>query len=262
VASAAEEAPPRRAVTRPSVTRLAWALCALSVGLAMASVALAAVNGESPAELVTDHHAIGILNALVVAPIGALIVVGDRRHLLAWLFLVEALSLSVFNFTQQYAPLALGLTPRRLSLPGGELASWLTSWTNLPGVVIGVVFLVLLFPDGRMPSRRWWPLGVAGAAAATVPTLVLAVGTWPLRGPALITPAGEEPSAAGPRPRWSPAGVTPRARAPPTPLSASPLAGRPSRWQPPWAGREEAGWRETGTGPGRPRGTRSIWRRR
>src|SRR5215217_5122316 len=150
----------REVAPRPAVTRLAWALCVLAVALALAGLALAAVNGESPAELVTDHHAIGILTTLVVAPIGALIVVGDRRHLLAWLFLVEGLSLGVFNFTQQYAPLALGLTSRRLSLPGGELASWLTSWTNVPGIVIGVVFLVLLFPDGRMPSRRWWPLGL------------------------------------------------------------------------------------------------------
>src|SRR5215216_2953624 len=130
----------REVAPRPAVTRLAWALCVLAVALALAGLALAAVNGESPAELVTDHHAIGILTTLVVAPIGALIVVGDRRHLLAWLFLVEGLLLGVFNFTQQYAPLALGLT-RRLSLPGGELASWLTSWTNLPGIVIGVVFL-------------------------------------------------------------------------------------------------------------------------
>jgi hypothetical protein len=111
-------------------------------------------------------------------------VVGDRRRLLAWLFLVEGRSLGAFNFTQQYAPLALGLTSRQLSLPGGELASWLTSRTNVPGVVIGVVFLVLLFPDGRMPSRRWWPVGLAGA---------LAVGTWPLRGPALATSGADEP---------------------------------------------------------------------
>jgi hypothetical protein len=175
------------------VTRLAWALCILSVALALAGVALAAVNGKGPADLVTDHHAIGILTTLVVAPIGALIVVGDRRHLLAWLFLVEGLSLGVFNFTQQYAPLALGLTRRRLSLPGGELASWLTSWTNLPGIVIGVVFLVLLFPDGRLPSRRWWPVGLAGALAAVVPAVVMAAGTWPLRGPELATSGAAEP---------------------------------------------------------------------
>jgi hypothetical protein len=186
MASAVREVAPRSAVTR-----LALALCVTSVVLAAASVPLAAVNGENLIELVANHHAIGILDALVLAPVGALIVVADRRHLLAWLLLVEALTLAVFNLTQQYAPLALGLTPRRLSLPGGALASWLTSWTNVPGIVIGVVFLVLLFPDGRLPSRRWWPLGLAGTVVLVVPTVVLAVAYWPLRGPALITHEGE-----------------------------------------------------------------------
>jgi hypothetical protein len=190
VARAQEVAP------RSAATRLAWVLCVLSVALALAGVVLAAVNGKGPADLVTDHHAIGILTTLVVAPIGALIVVGDRRHLLAWLFLVEGLLLGVFNFTQQYAPLALGLT-RRLSLPGGELASWLTSWTNLPGIVIGVVFLILLFPDGHPPSRRWRPVAWAGAMILVVPTAILAVGYWPLRGPQLITQEGSQPPLVG-----------------------------------------------------------------
>jgi hypothetical protein len=183
----------REVAPRSPVTRLAWSLCVVSVVLAAASVPLAAFNGENLIELVANHHAIGIMDALVLAPIGALVVVGDRRHLLAWLLLVDALTLAVYNLTQQYAPLALGLTSRHLSLPGGELASWLTSWTNVPGIVIAVVFLTLLFPDGRLPSPRWWPLGLAGAAAAVVPTAVLAVGTWPLRGPALITQEGELP---------------------------------------------------------------------
>ena len=190
--SAAREVAPRSAVTR-----LAWGLCVLSVVLAAASVALAGFNGENLVELVANHHAIGILDALVLAPIGALIVVGDRRHLLAWLLLVDGLLLAVYNFTQQYAPAALGLTPRRLSLPGGVLASWLTSWTNVPGIVIGVVFLVLLFPDGRVPSRRWWPVAWAGVVAVVVPTVVLAVGYWPLRGPGLLTEGTEEPDLVG-----------------------------------------------------------------
>jgi len=188
VASTAREpAPPSAA------RRLAWALCFLSVALAVASVALALFNGENLPELVAYHHAIGILNALVLAPIEALIVVGDRRHLLAWLLLVDSLALATFNFTEQYAPLALGLTPRQLSLPGGDLASWLASWTNLPGIVISVVFLVLLFPDGRLPTRRWWPLGLAGAVVAVVPTAILAARTWPLRGPGLVNYEGEGP---------------------------------------------------------------------
>jgi hypothetical protein len=192
VTSTAQEVAPRSAVTR-----LAWGLCVVSVVLAAASVALAGFNGENLVELVANHHAIGILDALVLAPIGALIVVGDRRHLLAWLLLADGLLLAVYNFTQQYAPAALGLTPRRLSLPGGVLASWLTSWTNVPGIVIGVVFLVLLFPDGRVPSRRWWPVAWAGVVAVVVPTVVLAVGYWPLRGPGLLTEGTEEPDLVG-----------------------------------------------------------------
>jgi hypothetical protein len=173
--------------------RGAWALCVLAVGLAAGSVVLAAVNGESPAELVAAHHAIGILDALTLPLVGALIVVREPRHRLGWLLLLDAVLLAVFNFTQQYAPLALGMTPRELSLPGGDVASWLASWTNVPGIVVGVVFLVLLFPDGRLPSRRWWPLALAGAVDAVVPAAILAVGYWPLRGPSLVNETGSVP---------------------------------------------------------------------
>jgi hypothetical protein len=182
----------QRARTRVPAS-LAWALCILSAALALASVALAGFNGENLLELVANHHAIGILNALVLPLIGALIVVGDRRHLLAWLLIVAGVFLAVYNLAAQYAPLALGLTSRRLSLPGGVLASWLTSWTNVPGIVILAAFLILLFPDGRPPSRRWRPVAWAGAVILVVPTAILAVGYWPLRGPQLITQEGSEP---------------------------------------------------------------------
>jgi hypothetical protein len=185
--------PAQQRAHQPAVTRLAWALCMLSVTLALASVALASFNGENLLELVANHHAIGILNALVLPLIGALIVVGDRRHLLAWLLIVDGVFLAVFNFTQQYAPLALGLTSRQLSLPGGEVASWLASWTMVPGIVVSIVFLVLLFPDGRLPSRRWLPLAWAGAVTVVVPTVILAVGYWPLRGPPLVLQEGSPP---------------------------------------------------------------------
>ena len=176
---------------------LAWALGILSATLALASVALAGINGENLLELVANHHAIGILNALVLPLIGALIVVGDRHHLLAWLLIVAGAFLAVYNVAAQYAPLALGLTSRRLSLPGGDLASWLTGWTNVPGIVILAVFVILLFPDGRLPSRRWRPVAWAGAVVLVVPTAILAVGYWPLRGPQLVTQEGSQPPLVG-----------------------------------------------------------------
>jgi hypothetical protein len=183
----------RQRARRTAATRLAWALCLLSVALAVASVALATFNGESPAELVESHHAIGIVDALVLPVVGALIVARDHRQLLAWLFFVAGVSLGVFNFAAQWAPLALGLTERRLSLPGGDLASWLGAWAMVPGIVVGAGLLILLFPDGRLPSRRWWPLGLAGLVLLVVPTTILAVGYWPLRGSLLVTEEGSLP---------------------------------------------------------------------
>ncbi len=188
---------PRQRPWTRVLTSLAWALCILSVTLALASVALASFNGENLLELVANHHAIGILNALVLPLIGALIVVGDRHHLLAWLLILAGAFLAVYNLAAQYAPLALGLTSRRLSLPGGDLAGWLTSWTNVPGIVILAAFLILLFPDGRPPSRRWRPVAWAGAMILVVPTAILAVGYWPLRGPQLITQEGSQPPLVG-----------------------------------------------------------------
>jgi hypothetical protein len=176
-----------------ALRRTAWSMAGLSLALAIAAVVLAAVNGESPAELVDSHHAIGILTALTSPVIGALIVAGDRRNLLGWVLCLDGVVLGIFSFTGQYAPLALGLTDRHATLPGGDFASWLSAWTNIPGIVLATVFLVLLFPDGRVPTRRWLPVAWAGAAIAVVPTAIFAAGTWPLRGPELVTEAGQLP---------------------------------------------------------------------
>jgi ABC-type multidrug transport system fused ATPase/permease subunit len=175
-----------------SPTRWGWSLCGLSVSLAVAAMVLAGVNGESPNDYVTSHYAIGTVSALFFPLVGAAVVARDRRNLLGWLMCVDGVTLGVFNLAQQYAPLALGLTADRRSHPGGELASWLGSWTNVPGIVLGSVFVILLFPDGHLPSRRWRPVAWLGAAVAVVPTAVLAVAYWSDRGPNLVNETGTD----------------------------------------------------------------------
>ena len=58
---------------RVGTTWLAWGTGVVSAGLALAAVLLAAANGEGPAELVFNHHAIGIVTAVGMASLGALI---------------------------------------------------------------------------------------------------------------------------------------------------------------------------------------------
>jgi hypothetical protein len=167
---------------QPAVARSAWTLCGLSVALAVASVALAALNGTSPWQLVVEHLGVGAVSAASFPVIGALIVPRQPRNWFGWLLLVYGVVLGTFVFTQQYALVALGLSPVGWSLPGGELTSWLAAWTNLPGIGLGSAALVLLFPDGHLPSRRWRPLAWAVVAAIVVPTGAQAALNWPLRG--------------------------------------------------------------------------------
>ena len=139
---------------QPSRTRwLARSMGALSVGLSVAAVGLAARNGEGPADLVANHHAIGIVTAIGIAVLGAMIASRKPGNPIGWLMSVAALLLGVFNFNQQYAPLAVTET-----LPLLGLSSWLATWTVLPGVAITITSSLQLFPDGRLPSPaggRW-----------------------------------------------------------------------------------------------------------
>jgi hypothetical protein len=77
------------------------------------------------------------------------------------------------------------------SLPAGSWMAWLAYWTwslNLPALAL----LLLLFPDGRVPSPRWrvvpWLLGVA-VVGVTVWSM-LQPGPIDLSGVKIANPAG------------------------------------------------------------------------
>jgi signal transduction histidine kinase len=55
------------------------------------------------------------------------------------------------RFTTAYADYALLET---FALPWGEFAAWFSSWVVFVNPTLAV-FLMLLFPGGRLPSRRW-----------------------------------------------------------------------------------------------------------
>jgi hypothetical protein len=100
--------------------------------------------------------------------VGAVIVARQPRNRIGWLCCAFGLLVGLAAFAQDYAWYALVHRPG--ALPGGLAMGWLGSWPWYPAIMLGLIFLPLLFPNGRLASRRWRP--VAWAAVVSIVTAV------------------------------------------------------------------------------------------
>ena len=143
---------------------MAWSLAGLYVVLV-----LLAFRFGSEAASITLVDAWIFFAMLWFVVIGALIVGRHERHPIGWMFCLTALSFAAAAFAQSYAIVAL--TAQHRGLPAGELMAWLGFWISMPGTAVIALFLPLLFPDGRLPSRRWRPVAWAAGVLAVIAVL-------------------------------------------------------------------------------------------
>jgi hypothetical protein len=135
-----------------AVTRLAWLLCALSLALTALSLLLLALNLSYPDTHFYDYCVDCTVSAISLAAVGALIAARRPENPVGWLLCLCGLVIGIDHFSAQYAIYALLAQPG--SLPAGEALAWIASW--ILHVAVGLlVFVFLLFPTGRLPSRRW-----------------------------------------------------------------------------------------------------------
>ena len=154
-----------------AASALAWSLWALSVALAASAVSLFALTRSVQiGDVRRDVALVAALSFLAYSTVGALIVSRLPGNRIGWLFLVAGLSAELLSAAEGYAAYALLVEPG--SLPGGVWAAWLRSWGGVLSYALAATFLLLLFPTGRLPSRRWRP--VAWLAGASL--LLVAVG--------------------------------------------------------------------------------------
>ena len=155
-------------------TRLAWSLWAACVALMALALLLEFLTYDVTytATRIDDWIPgiavpLGILS-LVYPTIGALIVSRLPRNPIGWLFCGVGLLYAIGRFAQAYAEYALY---GNIAFPLGDYAGWLASLLEFTGQALAVVFLMLLFPHGRLLSRRWRivvGLAICGATLAAL----------------------------------------------------------------------------------------------
>lgn len=133
-----------------TAARLAWSLGAAYVLATVAFVLLARLNRDIQEPLAAN---LPILLAFAAfATIGALLVSRFHRHPTGWIFVTIGLGTALASLAQQYAIYALFTEPG--SLPAGVAMAWLGGWLWI-GSMATLVFVLLLFPDGKPLSPRW-----------------------------------------------------------------------------------------------------------
>jgi hypothetical protein len=113
------------------------------------------------------------------AAVGALLVVKRPTNLIGWIMTTLALMIGLFPVGDAYAGYVM--TTRGHPDALAVLGAWVQSWYWFLLIALTFVYLPLLFPDGRLPSRRWLPFAVLPGIAALA-ALVLGALTDTLTG--------------------------------------------------------------------------------
>jgi len=147
---------------------IAWSLWALTVGLTALSLLLLVLNLSHPDTHVYDYWLENTLSAVLFSTVGAIVASRRTENPVGWLFCLLGLAFSIGHSSSQYAIYAQLARPDLL--PAGQALAWISSWI-LPPIIGLQVFSFLLFPTGRLPSRRWMWLAWLTVASAVVGTI-------------------------------------------------------------------------------------------
>jgi hypothetical protein len=146
--------------------RVPWALWAVIVALGVAVTPSAWQDGVLP----FLSYAVFVLT---FATVGALVASRRPRNPIGWLLLAAGVSYVVGGVT---------VTAAQHGEPGAwtTLAAWVGAWVWMAGVGPVGTFGLLLFPTGRLPSRRWRPVAwlAGGGLAALLIGLAIAPGRF------------------------------------------------------------------------------------
>src|SRR5215210_5475114 len=153
---------------------LAWSLVVVSVVLLVGGFALALMTRSTASERPYDGLVTLSVLALAFSVVGAIIASRQPRNAIGWIFCGVGVTIGFSSFAGDYAEFWLASGFGRGVL--GETAAWFSSWSWTLLVYVPTSFLLLLFPDGRLPSQRWRPvawcavLGLIGFLAGYVLT--------------------------------------------------------------------------------------------
>ena len=165
-------------MTERTTKRAAVAVAVFTAAVTLANAVLLVLGREA---MTTDEgdlvfNAAGAIGCLLYAVPGLLIAV-RARNVVGWCLVAVGVIYGLVTFGTAYG--AVGLVTYPGSLPAAEEISTLLGQLWLYAfVALGV--LLLLFPDGHPPSRRWRPVAWLALGGATATFLLFLLKPGPV----------------------------------------------------------------------------------
>jgi hypothetical protein len=161
---------------------LAWSLVGLTVAMFVASVTLfiLARSAHVPSGLGASRNLIDVLTSVPVLTfpvVGALIASRRPHNPIGWICLADGflwMFLSMIDYYGVYGLAKPGSVPFPVVIYALAQCLW------VPTVGLLGIYLVLLFPDGRLPSRRWRALAWLSGAVIVLMSAGFALSPGPL----------------------------------------------------------------------------------
>jgi signal transduction histidine kinase len=137
-----------------------WIAVFLTVGGAAFAVTLNALAGSHGDDALTV--APWLAATFASSGVGLVLATRRRENPIGWLLLANGLVLTLMALANGYADYAVLEHPG--ALPGAE---WAVLWSERgwPTLFICVTAIALVFPDGRLPSRRWRRIATVAVAS-------------------------------------------------------------------------------------------------
>ena len=148
----------RRLAGRRWMPAACWSLAGLTVLVLAAALTLAGLDSGRLSADRLGFNAVLAAAVLLYAGTSRLITSRVPGNAIGWLLGLIGLLLAAEMLTEQY-PL-YGLVTAPGSLPAAKVVGWFSMVLAVVAIFL-LFFLVLLFPDGRLPSRRWRPVPAA-----------------------------------------------------------------------------------------------------
>lgn len=161
---------------------LARSLAALCVGMFGASVALyvLAPSAQEGAAGSALGDLVIFVPFLAFPTVGVLIASRRLKNPTGWICLAAGFFWMLIAFMETGGAYWQAVAPG--SVPTMVVIDALTLWIWIPSVGLLGIYLILLFPDGRLPSRRWRPLVWLSGAVMVLASLGITLAPGPLEG--------------------------------------------------------------------------------